>query len=197
MVSKRHLEDELQRQVFQHINLDPDALHSISTLFTERGYSQKESLLNVGDKWERLFYVHRGMIRLFYTDVEGREYNKAFFWEGHCIWPVAPRDRRDEMLFSIAALEDAIIYECSFLRLHEFLRQRGWWEKFALPYAETLVEQKFLREHDLLLLSARQRYEELIETHPIIVRRIPDYHLASFLGITNVSLSRIKRSAKS
>ena len=193
MVSKQFLIDEFGERVFQHIDIGQEDLSSLLNLVHEKRYPRKTSLLNVGDKWDKLYYIHRGLIRLFYTDIEGREFNKAFFWEGHCIWPVAPRDRNEALLFSIAALEDVIVLECSFQHLYDFLRQCGNWEKFALPFAESLIEQKFLREHDFLLLSATERYQEFSEAYPNIVYRLPDYHLASFLGITNVSLSRIKR----
>ena len=162
---------------------------------TEKKYSRKTRLLNAGDKWEKLFYIHRGLIRLFYTDAEGPEFNKVFFWEGHCIWPVALRDRNKSIQFSIETLEDSSILECSFQRIYETLKQSGQWEKFALPFAEALVEQKFQREHDFLLFTATKRFEEFSKAHPDIASRIPDYHLASFLGITNVSLSRIKKLA--
>lgn len=195
MVSQQLLLDEFGKRVFKHINLDQDDLLAILNFFKEKKYPRKTFLLNVRDKWDKLFYIHRGVIRLFYTDIEGREFNKAFFWEGHCIWPVAPKDRNEKILFSIATLEDVTVLECSFQRLYDFLRQYGHWEKFALPFAENLVEQKFLREHDFLLLSATERFEKFSKTHPKIIRRIPDYHLASFLGVTNVSLSRIKRLA--
>ncbi len=195
MVSKQLLIDEFRERVFQHIDIEQEDLNPLLNFVKKKKYPRKTSLLNVGDKWDKLFYIHQGLIRLFYTDIEGREFNKAFFWEGHCIWPVAPRDRNEEILFNIAALEDVTVLECSFERIYNFLKQRGHWEKFALPFAETLVEQKFRREHDLLLLSATKRFEELSRAHPNIVHRIPDYHLASFLGITNVSLSRIKRMA--
>ena len=193
MTPKQPLIDEFRERVFQHIKIDQEDL--LLSFVTKKKYPRKTCLLNVGDKWDRLFYIHQGIVRLFYTDIEGREFNKAFFWEGHCIWPVAPRDRNEGILFSIAALEDTIVLECSFQRVYDFLKQSENWERFALPFAETLIEQKFLREHDFLLLSATKRFEKFSKTHPNVVRRIPDYHLASFLGITNVSLSRIKRLA--
>jgi len=195
MISKQRLIDEFREQLFQDMDINQEALSGLLNFVTEKKYPRKTFLLDVGDKWDRLFYVHQGLIRLFYTDLQGREFNKAFFWEGHCIWPVAPRDRNERMLFSIAVLEEATILECPFQRLYTFLKEHGQWEAFALPFAETLVEQKFLREHDFLLLSAAERFKKFSETHPDIIYRVPDYHLASFLGITNVSLSRIKRLA--
>ena len=194
MASKKLLINEFKKLFFQPINVDEEDFFSFSNFFSKRKYSRKTYLLHAGDKWDKVFYIHQGLIRLFYNDYEGREFNKAFFWEKHCIWPVAPRDRNEDSLFSIAALEDVTVLECSFRLFHEWLSERGHWEKFALPFAETLVEQKFLREHDFLLLSATERFNNFSGKYPDIVFRIPDYHLASYLGITNVSLSRIKRS---
>ncbi len=196
MVSKKLLIDEFRRLFFQPINVDEGNLFSFSKSFSEGKYPRKTYLLYAGDRWDKVFYIHQGLIRLFYNDSEGREFNKAFFWEKHCIWPVAPRDRNEDSLFSIAALEDVTVLECSFQLFHKWMSERGHWEKFALPFAETLVEQKFLREHDFLLLTATERFNNFSSKYPDIVFRIPDYHLASYLGITNVSLSRIKRSLK-
>ena len=195
MPCNQPLINEFVERVFQHINVDQKDLPSLLSVVNEKKYPRKTFLLNVEDKWDKLFYIHRGLIRLFYTDIKGREFNKAFFWEGQCIWPVVPRDRAEGVLFSIAALEDVTVLECSFQRIYDFLRQCETWEKFALPFAETLAEQKFRREHDFLLLSATERFEKFSKAYPDIVYRIPDYHLASFLGITNVSLSRIRRLA--
>jgi CRP-like cAMP-binding protein len=194
MASKQIFLDKFKRQFFKHINVDEKDFSSLSNLFNEKKYPRKTYLLRAGDKWGKIYYIHQGLIRLYYTDTEGREFNKAFFWEQHCIWPVAPRDRHEDSLFSIDALEDVTVRECSFQLLYEWLKNRGCWEKFALPFAETLVEQKFLREHDFLLHSATERFKKFSKKYPNIILRLPDYHLASYLGITNVSLSRIKSS---
>lgn len=194
MVPEQQRLDKFRERVFSHIQLTPTAFHPLRKFVHEKTFPRKTFLLHVGQRWDRLFYIQRGLIRLFYTDIEGREFNKAFFWEGHCIWPVAPRDRTENSLFSIAALEDVTVLSCPFQRLYEFLRQYGCWEQFALPFAETLVEQKFQREHDLLLLSASERYDAFVQSNPDVARRIPDYHMASFLGVTSVTLSRVKNT---
>lgn len=193
MSPKPSLIDEFRQNVFQHIDIETEDLEPLLKFVRQKDYRRKTFLLKAGDRWDTLFYVHRGLIRLFYTDLEGRESNKSFFWEGRCIWPVAPRDRNEDSLFSIAAVENTAILACPFQTLYDVLQKCGQWEKFALPFAETLVEQKFLREHDFLLLSAAERFKKFSHAYPDIVARLPDYHLASYLGITNVSLSRIRR----
>ncbi len=194
-VTEAQLVEEFGAHVFQHIDLTPDALQPLLKFAHTQQFSTKAFLLHAGERWNKLFYIQRGLVRLFYTDVDGREFNKAFFGESACIWPVAPSDRDRGVLFSIAPVEETVIVACSFPVLHDFLSQQGCWEAFALPFAETLVEQKFQREYEFLLLSATERYKQFLQTHPNFAYRIPDYHLASFLGITNVSLSRIKRAA--
>lgn len=196
MASKQILFNRFIDQFCLHFNLDEKDLSSLLNFFSERKYLRKTYLLRAGDKWDKVFYIYQGLIRLYYSDTEGREFNKAFFWEEHCIWPVAQRDRLENSLFSIDAIEDATVLECSFQLLYKWMKKWGYWERFALPFAEALVEEKFLREYDFLLHSATDRFKKFTKTNPDIVLRLPDYHLASYLGITSVSLSRIKKTIK-
>lgn len=187
MVEKSQLE-QLRKHIFDNIL----SLNDLEKIVQQKKYKRKTYLLSSGDSWNRFFYIHRGLIRLFYSDAKGREFNKAFFWEGQCILPLTPKDREQGILFNIATVENCIILECPFSPLQNLLKDTGHWEKFALPFAEKLIEQKIQREHDFLLLSAMERFEKFCTTYHPILHRLPDYHLASFLGITPVSLSRIK-----
>lgn len=188
------LAEALSHGAFAGLGMNSEELGQITNLFVSRSYPRKAMLLDIGDRWERVFYIHSGLVRLFYTDVEGREFNKGFFREGQMIWPVAPSARTDASLFSIAALEDLTVSICGFSRFHDWLLQRGYWEAFALPYAEAFAERLFRREYEFLLNSASERYRRFCIEYPELVQRIADYHLASYLGITNVTLSRIKNS---
>ena len=152
-------------------------------------------LVRAGERWKTVFYIHQGILRLFYTDKEGREFNKGFFWEDQFVWPVAPSARNKDSLFTIAALEELVVSACPFPTFHSWLLHHGSWEKFALSYAEAFAEQKFLREYEFLVCSATERFRHFCREYPELVTRILDYHIASYIGVTNVSLSRIKNSA--
>jgi len=186
-------QNKFKQNVLPHIDISTNVLLPLMPLVQKREFPNKSFLLRAGEMWNKLYFVQSGLIRLFYLDTKGREFNKAFFWQDHCIWPVAPQDRTTAVSFYIAAVEETTVLECPFQYLHDILQQTGNWETFALPFAETLIEQKMQREQDFLLLSATERFAKFSAAYPEIVCRIPDYHLASFLGITNVSLSRIKR----
>jgi CRP-like cAMP-binding protein len=190
---KTYLLTALKEKVFHNDSSCNKELEELSRLFVKREYPRKKTLVAAGEKWDKIFFIHQGMIRLFYTDKEGKEFNKGFFHEGHFTWPVAPSARKNDSLFSIAALEAVKISVCPFESFFAWLLDHGYWEKFALPYAELLAEEKFFREYEFLITSATERFQKFCIDNPTLAKRIPDYHLASYLGITNVSLSRIKK----
>lgn len=193
-LGKISLIEILKEKIFHHNANYNKELAELSTLFVEREYPRKKTLVIAGEKWDKVFFIHQGIIRLYYTDNEGREFNKGFFREGQLVWPVAPSARKTDSLFSIASLENIKISICSFESFHALLTHHGYWEKFALPYAELFAEEKFLREYEFLMNSATERFLNFRIENPELAKRIPDYHLATYLGITNVSLSRIKKS---
>ena len=193
-VEQISLIEVLKEQVFNSASSHNKELDELTALFVERKYPGKQTLVIAGEIWDKVFFIHRGIIRLYYTDTEGREFNKGFFNEGQLVWPVAPSARNTDSLFSIASLEEIKLSVCRFSSFYAWLTNHGYWEKFALPYAELFSEQKFLREYEFLVNSATERYQSFCNGNPELAKRIPDYHLATYLGITNVSLSRIKKT---
>ena len=185
----------LRRRVFHDFPVSEEELAGLSNLFVVRRHPRDKTLVAAGEKWEKIFYIHEGIIRLFYTDPNGREFNKFFYWEDQVLWPVAPSARGRQIQFTIAALEAVTVSVCPFGAFHSWLTARGYWERFALPYAELIAELKFQREYEFLMNSATERFHNFCVEYPGLVSRIPDYHIASYLGITNVSLSRIRSAS--
>lgn len=191
---KKNLTEALRKKVFLNSQVSNKELIELLDLFIERKYHRNKMLVMEGETWDKVFYIHQGILRLFYMDNKGREFNKGFYWEDQLAWPIAPSAQKEDSLFNIAALEDIVVSVCPFDLFQSWLIHHGYWEKFALPYVEAFVEQKFAREHEFLLNSATERFHKFCTQYPQLVNRIPDYHLASYIGISNVSLSRIKSS---
>ncbi len=188
--------DELKQSINSDDLISNNAYMELAKLFIKRQFPRKHILVRAGDLWCNVYYIHQGVIRLYYTDRDGREFNKDFFCEGRLVWPVAPAARENDSLFSIAALEDIKLSVCPFDSFYTWLNSHNCWETFALPYAEAFAEDKFIREYEFLMHSATERYRRFSAQKPELTERIPDYHLASYLGMTNVSLSRIKTKLK-
>lgn len=150
------------------------------------------TLLAAGSVWQHAFWVERGMLRLFYIDSEGRESNKNFHAEDAFIWPVTETMQREPAAFFIAALTPATVWRLPHAALQSAVDALPSWTNLRLQALAGLLDDKMRREQVFLQCSARQRYEALLRERPEWAGRIPLRHLASYLGMTDVSLSRLR-----
>ena len=141
-------------------------------------------------------WVQRGLLRTYFLDPEGRERNHAFIAELN--WLGLPDGAlMSPGLMQTQALEASELVEVSgpgFLAL-----QQAWPEATALVLqgmAEGLRRQT-LREQQLLMLDATARYQHFLVSEPALAARLSQRQLASYLGITDVALSRLRRRATS
>lgn len=169
-----------------------------ASLTTLAGQARRETpaaqvtLLAAGDVWRHAFWVERGMLRLCYIDSEGRESNKNFHAEDAFIWPVTEAMQREPAAFFIAALNPATVWRLPYAALQAEVGELPSWTALRLQALAGLLDDKMRREQTFLQCTARQRYEALLRERPEWTGRIPLRHLASYLGMTDVSLSRLR-----
>ncbi len=172
--------------------LKPTEARSLAALARCNSLKRDEALLRANEFWCDAFWVERGALRLFYIDADGAESNKNFHLEDTLIWPVAPFLRDEPVSFFITALEPTAVHCLPYDALEQNLRSIPSWTGLQLKALSTLVEDKMRREQTFLQHTARQRYESLLQTRPDWALRIPLRHIASYLGMTDVSLSRLR-----
>ena len=154
-----------------------------------------QPLLRAGEHWRHLWWVERGALRLYYLDRDGAESNKNFFLDGALCWPITPTLRQQPVMFHVEPLEDSAVWALPFpADPGAPLPSAGWapWTALEHRVLGALLDGKMQREQEFLQLSARQRYTRLLEQHPDWAERIALKHLASYLGVTDVSLSRLR-----
>jgi CRP-like cAMP-binding protein len=151
-------------------------------------------VVRAGDPVDLAYYCVRGLFRLYYLLPDGREYNKGFAMEYDFITSYGAMISREASYFSIEAMEDAVVIEIPYSLLEGLVDRSHSWERFVRRSVEALYIKKEERERQLLLLSARERYEQFLLKYPGLDARLPQYHIASYLGITPVSLSRLLQS---
>jgi len=127
---------------------------------------------------------------------DGREFNKNFYAEGATICPLTPAMWGEPSLFAITAVETGRLWRADAARLREHWESDGHWPTLQRVLLERLVTHKLQREHDLLALDGRARYLTFRQRWPHLAERVPLLHLASYLGLTDVSLSRIRRDLR-
>ena len=140
-----------------------------------------------------ILFVTDGLLRFYYPADGGRESNKAFVAEGEFAGALAAGGLGVPLMYGIEALEGTRYLAVGFDRWTDLVESSPAFERLGRKLAEHLLMRKERTARSLRLQSAAERYAALVEARPDLVQRVPQYHLASFLGMTDVHLSRVRR----
>lgn len=151
----------------------------------------KTILLREGRVAHTLYLIRKGCLRLFFYK-DGRDITFQFFFEGDFVASFESMHQQRPSLFYLESIEPTEAYA---IRKDDFYALIERTPGLRAAYEEKLIER--FHAYQQLFLSRikntpQQRYEELLATRPDIVRRVPQHYIASYLGITPVSLSRIR-----
>ncbi len=182
------------RQVLTHLVSPPDTeLEQFLNLFSKRTLVQGEYFLQAGDKSIELAFVNTGLLRFFYQTEDGKEFNKSFIPENQFAAAYSAVLIDLPARFSIQALEESHLLVCNLKPVIELFDEHRCWERLGRILAEQLYIKKETREAEFLLDDAETRYRSFQRTYPGLEDRLAQYHVASYLGVTPVALSRIRR----
>jgi CRP-like cAMP-binding protein len=139
-------------------------------------------------------FVFSGLFRVFITDGSGSEYTKIFFEEGQFPGSMSALLTGTPSRFTIEALEPSQVIEIHFKAYRQLLMDSDDLKLFQIHYLEkNWLLAKEPREVELVQEDATQRYQRFVSHYPSLVNRVPQYHIASHLGITATQLSRIRK----
>ena len=158
-----------------------------------RAIKKNECVIEAGKVNRNLYFLMDGLARYFYLREDGKEFNKSFVRPVNILASLRCLVRGEASSFFVQALSPAVVVGMSyedFTRLHSTFAA---WNKLGFHFLETLALKKEQREADLLLLSASDYYKRFLDEFGDLAEQIPNYHIASWLGITEVALSRIRK----
>ncbi len=158
-----------------------------------RVLEDEEVLLHAGTRSDKLFFVHEGLLRLYYTNPDGKERNKAFFGPGNYAGAVSAAMTDSSAPFSIQALSATTLLQIDFRQLYADAPGDPELSRAVIALLSQAFIRNEQREAMLLTLNAEQRYLWLQDNEPELLAALPQYHIASYLGVDAVSLSRLKR----
>lgn len=158
-----------------------------------RTASKGDHLLRAGDQVKVFYFLVGGLLRYYYITEDGREFNKAFFREGQILGAYSGRGQGFICRFFVQALEDSELLVLPRALFEELYAKHPGWDRLGRIQAETVAMRKTTREAEFLLDSAETRYRRFVRESPELSQRLSLRHIASYLGITDVALSRIRR----
>ncbi len=166
-------------------------------MLTPRVLSADEFWIQTGDPCADAVFIYSGILRLFYDTRDGHAFNQDFYLENEVLAPLDGLLSNSPCAYSIQALEKTEVLLFSYERFQkEFVNVYFEWQSFELKFTQRLFLRNARRQAELLLGTAEQRYQWFCKSKPELVERIPQYQLAAYLGITPVSLSRIRKKLK-
>jgi CRP-like cAMP-binding protein len=145
-----------------------------------------------GDRPDRLGFVASGLFRVFFSTESGDERILVFRGEGRLLSGFTASFSGGESWYGIQALEDSVLL-CADADASDIRGLAECWRRVYSRYMELLFEEKGRREREFLSDDAETRYRNFLERYPGLEGRLAQYHVASYLGITPVALSRIRK----
>ena len=188
--------------------LDPDKIQFYLNLFKNislgdllvlfkaaktRHLAAGDIYIHEGALTSKMAYVKKGLIRSYQVDEKGDERTLILRWEDTV---VASHDNiffKKPSRFVYEALEDTILLEADFDTIQSILEKNPKFEQTRHYFMLNSLAQSMARVESFILLSPEERYLQFINERPGLAQRVPDKHLATLLGITPVSLSRIRK----
>lgn len=182
-------------EIFNSINhlspISPEAWTDFSNLFFRVELERNEYLIREGSRVNSCYLLADGIVRVFYNK-EGNEYNKTFFIKGMFPTPLTALLTGAPSALSFQALVSSKLIRFSYQKFTELFNKHRCLETFLLR----VLEREWIRkeQHDIQMITNNATTNYLIfrEQYPALENLIPQYHIASYLGITPIQLSRIR-----
>jgi len=165
----------------------------ILPFFSEDKLAKYEYFARENKTAHQIAFLKTGVVRAFFINQEGKEYNKQFFVGQSIIGAYTSLLTGNVNLIAQQALTDCFIYTCDYKLLTNLFDECPDLERFARKIAEHYFLEKEKKEIEIVLLDASQRYILFKKEFPALEQLIPQLHIASYLGVSATQLSRIRR----
>tara|TARA_Y100000385_G_scaffold266403_1_gene301533 strand:+ start:77 stop:652 length:576 start_codon:yes stop_codon:yes gene_type:complete len=184
--------EELITKIKSSITLSAKAEEYIFSISKEKTIPKGEVLIRQGQTVKNSFFVTDGCIRSYCIDKNGKEHTLQFAIKNWWISDFIAIYNNELAALTVECITDSTVIEFKAKELDEIHSLFPELEPFQRKNLERHVVSLHKRILNQLQLTAPERYDVFLEQYPDIEQYTPNYHIASYLGITQQSLSRIR-----
>ena len=177
------------------IIVNEELLGDIVSKATFRVVPKGEILSSIGDDTSTAGLILSGLTRCYYIDEDGNDITRGFAAEGYMCM--------DEGFFGYPericmweAIEESTVMFCNTSDIKRIIRENVEFKDIWIKLLENALRYKIYRENGFLVENATERYLHFKKLYPSLNDRVPQKHIATYLGITPESLSRIRAALK-
>lgn len=193
--------EQYKKFIYQYVPLSPIEWNLLQKLSRVEHFKKGEIIHLSGSVFDKIYFINHGLIRAYIIDAEAKDFTWNLFFndknsEMTNVYVVDYESfvNKRESKITFEVLEDCELISTTYDNLSLFYNESKTSERFGRIMAELAYSSVHNSVINKLTKTAQERYEELIKNSPYLLEKVPQYHIASFLGITPQSLSRIKSS---
>src|SRR3954447_19999257 len=183
----------LHQKINAIISINEDELNFCKTLFLPKKLRKRQYLLQEGDVCKYVSFVEKGILRTYNIDEKGNEHILSFPMEGWWMADLYSFLTDEPSLYNIEALENCELLLLTNYSWNILLEKIPAFER----YFRIIIQNNLIAMQRRLLGSmsetAEEKYTKLVKAFPTCIQRVPQHMIASYLGITRETLSRIRR----
>ncbi len=183
----------LQEQILKRVKLTKEEFALAKTYFIPKKVRKRQFILQEGEICKSLAFISKGCLRNYSVDDKGEEHIIRFGIEGWWISDLHSFTTGSPSMSSIDAIEDSellLLEKSSYDKLCAAISKIEHYFRILLENTNSAAMKRI---SDLISVPAEERYLNFLKTYPEITQRVPQSQIASFLGITPQSLSRIRK----
>ncbi|MBA6156835.1 Crp/Fnr family transcriptional regulator [Tenacibaculum sp. S7007] len=186
---------EILLQVFKGTLFTKKEEQLILNKLKRKTLKKGEFLLKADEKVKDLHFIEEGCLRTYFIDSSGKEHTLQFAINGWWIsdYIALFGKEKTKSVSYIECIKESVLYKISKEDFDDLCNEIPKISNFHIKNLESAFAAFQRRILENLTFSAKQRYLNFIKTYPNIEQNVKNYHIASYLGITNESLSRIRK----
>lgn len=187
------MKNELLSQVYQHPLIQPEELEKIIDAHQEVVCQKGDFILKQNDVANGYFIMQNGLMRSFAHDYNGNDITTDFFCNYDVVIEVLSLFQRIPSNENIQAVTDCICWKIDFDVFQELFHSIPGFSEWGRLWMTGKLFQFKQRSVEMVTISAKERYLQLIKEKPQVILQSPLKYIASYLGITDTSFSRIRK----
>jgi len=182
---------------FHHFNkrvpLTEEERELIKSYLTLKKLRKRQYLLQEGDVCKSVAFVEKGALRLYNVTENGTEHIVQFALEGQFLTDLYSFFVNEPSIYNIDAIEDSELVLITRSASDELRKLSPKYQEFIFQETSEAYIQLQKRMTSVISLSLEERYQELTTNYPNIIQRLPQHMIASYMGLTPETLSRVRK----
>ena len=186
------MENELIKYISKYISLDEGEAKVLAEHNPVRTFEKGTTLLREGEIVDKCWFVLKECVRQFHI-IDGSEKTTFFYTENQAIAPTSNYEKQIPSDYYLSCVEDTLASVTNLRTIPEMFKRYPKFESLTLIFMGKDYGETKKSYANFKTSSPEDRYLHLLETRPDLLNRVPQHYIASYIGVTPESLSRIRK----